>query len=53
MVLSEYAKILTLWRDGLGPTLITELLKQHEGIQTTRKSVSLFLARYVQCTCNN
>ena len=48
MVLSEYAKIriLTLWRDGLGPTRIAELLKQYEGIETTRKSVSLFLGRY-------
>ena len=45
MVLSEYAKlrILALWRYGLGPT---ELLKLHENIQTTRKSVSQFIARY-------
>ena len=37
MVLGEYAKIriLTLWRDGLGPTRIAELLKQYEGIETT------------------
>lgn len=49
MVLSEYAKlrILTIWRGDLGPTWITELLRKHEDIQTTRKSVSLFLARYV------
>ena len=47
MVLSDYAKIriLTLWREGLGLTVITEQLKQQEGIQTTLKSVSLFIAR--------
>ena len=47
MVLSYYAKIriLTLWRYGHGPTVITELLERKEGIRTTRKSVSLFIAR--------
>ena len=47
MVLSDYAKIriLTLWRAGLGPTVIAELLERDEGIRTTRKSVSLFIAR--------
>ena len=48
MVLSEYAKIriLTLWREGLGPTKISEVLQESEKITTTRKSISLFLARY-------
>lgn len=48
MVLSEYAKlrILALWRDGLGPTQIRDVLRQKEGIETTRKSVSMFIARY-------
>ena len=47
MALSAYARIriLTLWRAGLGPTVIAELLECDEGIRTTRKSVSLFIAR--------
>ena len=46
MVLSEYAKIriLTLWRNGSGPTSIVEMLDE-EGIKTTRKSVTCFIAR--------
>ena len=41
MVLSDYAKI-RMWRAGLGPTVIAELLERDEGIHT---SVSLFIAR--------
>ena len=39
MVLSEYAKIriLTLWREGLGPTKISDVLKECEKMTTTRK----------------
>lgn len=45
-VLSEYAKIriLSLWRDSKGPIAIVEALAK-EGIRTTRKPVSLFIAR--------
>ena len=48
MVLSKYAKIriLTLWREGDGPTIILRKLES-EGIMTTRKTVSLFISRYV------
>ena len=48
LVLSDYAKvqILTPWREGFGPTMITEQRKNT--IRTTRKSVSLFMARYTQ-----
>ena len=46
MVLSDYAKItiLTLWREGKGPTAIVEALEK-EKIKTTRKTVTLFIAR--------
>ncbi len=44
MVLCEYAKlrILSLWRES--KAVIVHLLAE-EGITTTRKSVSLFIAR--------
>ena len=46
MVLSEYAKmrILTLLRNGSGRTSIVEMLDE-EGIETTPKSVTCFIAR--------
>ena len=53
MVLSKYAKlrILTLWRENKGPTVIVQILVD-EGIYTTQKSVSLFIGRYVSyATC--
>ena len=57
MVLSDYAKIriLNLWREGKGPTAIVEDLSR-ESIKTTRKTVTLFISRYVLpvrvCHCN-
>ena len=47
MVLSEYAKIriLTLWRQGFGPTTIADKLND-EDVKTTRKTVSLFISRF-------
>lgn len=47
MVLSEYAKlrILSIWREGNGPTAIMKALEA-EKIKTTRQSVSLFIKRY-------
>jgi len=52
MALSEYAKIriLTLWRENKGPSVIVKVLSE-ENITTTRKSVSLFIGRYVACVC--
>ena len=52
MVLSDYAKIriLNLWREGKGPTAIVEDLSR-ESIKTTRKTVTLFIARYVLPVC--
>ena len=48
MVLSEYSKlrILSLWRAGVGPSGIADTLWQEDEIKTTRKSVSMFIARY-------
>jgi len=48
MVLSEYSKIqiLTLWREGNSPTVIVRVLAG-ENIRTTRKTVSLFISRYI------
>ena len=45
MVLSGHAKIriLTLWRNGNGPTSIVQML--NEDIRTTCKSVTCFIAR--------
>ena len=48
MVLSDYGKIriLNLWREGKGPTAIVEDLSR-ESIKTTRKTVTLFISRYM------
>ena len=53
MVLSEYSKIriLTLWREGNGPTVIVRVLAG-ENIITTRKTVSLFISRYILLCLN-
>jgi len=52
MVLSENTKIriLTLWVENKGPSMIAKVLSE-ENITTTRKSVSLFIGRYVACMC--
>ena len=54
-MINEYAKIriLTLWREGLGPTRILEVLEECENnvITTIRKSISLFIVRYILLPC--
>lgn len=51
MVLSDYAKrILTLWKEGFGPTIISEILESSEGIRTTRKKHFTLYSKVMQHT---